>query len=242
MLTLQDIQHAHQLDYKFNIGDSEALAILNTHFPGIDLTKLLDDFNNLLGPHAEKPLDNDIIVKDPPAYFEIFYRSKNYWEEDKGLYLSRVFKYLTGKLIVEHKYLVLPKATRGQGLSKKVIAACLDQYITMDVKAVYVHAGLQDGGAVWAKLGFKALYKWEMEIILKEAENRLAETPSLVLAKALFDDYYSNEPNGISFPIEDWVNIPAMEPILKLDTNNWHGWIDLTNTDELHNFKLNVGR
>jgi hypothetical protein len=33
-----------------------------------------------------------------------------------------------------------------------------------------------------------------------------------------------------------------MEPILKMEENNWHGWIDLTNPQELLNFKINVGR
>jgi GNAT superfamily N-acetyltransferase len=242
MLTSHDLLHAHQLDYKFNIEDSRALIVLNTHFEGIALTKLLDDFSNLFDPFAERPLDNDIIIKDPPPYFEIFFRSENYWDEDKGLYLSRVFKRLSGKLIVEHKYLVLPKAARGMGIGKKVIAACLDQYLTMNVEAIYVHAGLADGGAVWAKLGFKALNKWEMESILKEAEVRLAGKPALNLVQAIFNEYYSNEPKGISLPIEDWVNIPAMISVLKLPANNWHGWIDLTNPNELFNFKSNVGR
>jgi hypothetical protein len=127
-------------------------------------------------------------------------------------------------------------------VKQKGYRGCLDQYCDECNGGLYEFAGLQDGGAAWAKLGFKALYKREMEIILKEAEKLLMGTPSFDLAKGFFDEYYANEPQGISFPIEDWVNIPAMAPVLKLPINNWHGWIDLTNPDELLNFKVNVGR
>jgi len=95
---------------------------------------------------------------------------------------------------------------------------------------------LEDGGAVWAKAGFKALYRAEMQNILDEASVLMAGTAELALAMAHFNAYYGAEPDGNAFPIEDWVNIPGMEPVLKLQTTNWHGWIDLTNTDDLRNF------
>lgn len=60
--------------------------------------------------------------------------------------------------------------------------------------------------------------------------------------KAIYDHYYLNNPNGKAFPIRNWANIDTMEHVLKLDTNNWHGWIDLTNPLELLNFKKYVYR
>jgi len=121
------------------------------------------------------------------------------------------------------------------------LAAFLEQYENMNAKEVRVWAGLEDGGAVWAKVGFKALYREEMQNILDEAGVLMAGTDALALAQAHFDAYYNAEPDGNAFPIEDWVNIPDIEPVLKQQTTNWHGWIDLTNADDLRNFKKYVG-
>ena len=112
----------------------------------------------------------------------------------------------------------------------------------MDVKEIHVHAGLKDGGLVWAKMWFKALYKYEMENILRSVEQLLGGAEEVKDIRAIFNAYYEKDINGRSFPIRNWANIEAIEPILKLDTNNWHGWIDLTNRQELLNFKKYVDR
>jgi len=55
-----------------------------------------------------------------------------------------------------------------------------------------------------------------------------------------YDLYYSAEPEGISFPIRDWADLDFMGDVLR--QVDWHGWIDLTNPDELLNFKKYVTR
>ena len=243
MTSEKDIEDAQRLGYHFDVPVNVATDQINRFFPGIELVILLERLENLLSAHTEVPTDKKIIINTiPSAYFQILYLSANYWNEDTGLTMSRYFEYEQDRLIVYHHYFVLPKSARGQGIGTKVQGAWLEQYMNMEVKEIHVHAGLKDGGLVWAKMGFKALYKHEMENILRSAEQLLSGTDELEAVKAIFDAYYEKDINGKSFPIRNWANIEAMKPILKLDTNNWHGWIDLTNPQELLNFKKYVGR
>jgi hypothetical protein len=119
----------------------------------------------------------------------------------------------------------------------------LEQYEKMGVKRIKVHAGLSDGGAVWAKVGFKATDKREMKRILQTARSRLGHLPKILkVVEDTFNDYYIKEPNGKAFPINKWTAIPAMDSVLKMGIHNWHGQIDLTNKQDLRNFKLYVGK
>lgn len=243
MLSEQDIEDAKKLGYTVDVPYYLAAKQINDHFPGLGLMTLLAGIEGILDAHTEKPASKRIVIDATPVpYFQILYLSKNYTDEDSGLTMSRYFEYKNGRLIVFHHYLVLPKIARGQGLGTKVMGLWFDQYVNMGVKEIRVHAGLKDGGAVWAKVGFKASEKHEMENILQSARTILAGTEELQAVEAIFNNYYQTEPDGKAFPIEDWANIDEMLPVLKLYTNNWHGRIDLTNQEELLNFKQYVGR
>ena len=243
MIKPEDIQLAQTLGYTFDAADTDSLVNdLNRHFPGLELDKLLNEFEELLAIYSTPPESKEIKYENTAEpQLRIRFLSANFDDEIEGLTLSRIFRYNKRKLIAEHEYLVLPEKARGQKIGKKVLSACLEQYLNMSVKEIHVHAGLKDGGAVWARVGFKALFGFEMKRILNSAKPRLT-TAQYNDAKAIFDLYYDTEPNGTSFPIEDWAHLDFMEDILKLDTNNWHGWIDLTNPTELLNFKNYVDR
>jgi hypothetical protein len=227
---------AIRLGYSFNHAATESVRLINQHFAGLKIVTIVKDLDRLLLPHISLPATKEITVTDPPPEMKIVFQALDPADKAKSLYVSRIFRYDGAKLIVDHEYLVLPKSSRGQGLGKKVLAAFLEQYQNMDVKEIRVWAGLEDGGAVWAKAGFKAFYRAEMQNILNAAAVSIGGGAGLALAQAQFDAYYGAEPSGNAFPIEDWVNIPGMEPVLKLQTTNWHGWIDLTNTEDLRNF------
>jgi hypothetical protein len=241
MLTENDIERTEQLGYIIDIGKKLAAELLNEHFPGIELTTLSTQVDNLLMAHAEKPVYKHLIIKETPEpYFEIVYRSANHHDPKKGLELIRSFYFKQEILTAKHAYFSLPEDARYKGIGTEILAVFFDQYINMGVGHVELLTGLKDGGAVWVRLGFNALYKHEMEEILNAAEEALPGTPQLQLAKAIFDSYYGKEPNGKSFPIRRWAELDEMDPILK--QHSWHGWIDLTNREELSNFKTNVGR
>ena len=232
----RDVGEAIDLGYSFNQATAESVRLINHYFAGFKIVTIAKDLDRLLLPHISRAATKEIRVSDPPPEMKILFHALDRVDKDKSLYVSRIFRYDGAKLIVDHEYLVLPKSSRGQGLGKRVLAAFLEQYQNMDVKEIRVWAGLADGGAVWAKAGFKAFYRDEMQNILDAATVSMGGSPELALAQAQFDAYYGAEPHGNAFPIEDWVNIPGMEPVLKLQTTNWHGWIDLTNTEDLRNF------
>lgn len=238
MIKPENIQLARALGYTLNAINTNDLANdLNRDFPGLQLDKLLNKFEELLAIYSTPPESKEIKYENTlEPLLRIRYLSANYDDEIEGLTLSRIFRYSQQKLIAEHEYLVLPEKARGQKIGKKVLSACLEQYLNMNVKEIHVHAGLKDGGAVWARVGFKAIFNFEMNRILTSAKQRLT-AEQYNDAKVLYDLYYDTEPHGASFPIEDWAHLDFMEDILKLDTNNWHGWIDLTNPQELLNFK-----
>ena len=75
-------------------------------------------------------------------------------------------------------------------------------------------------------------------MILNEAHNRLSPV-EYHLIELLFDDHYTNFPDA-PFNIEDWARLSFMEAILR--GSDWHGEIDLTNPQELNNFKMYVSR
>jgi len=241
MVTETDIEYVKTLDYIVDIPSTLAVQQLNAHFPGIDLAGLLKQVDELLGEHADKPVYKRLVIDaTPEPYFEIIYRSVNHSDPKNGLMLIRAFYYAEGALIAKHTYLSLPENARNQKIGTAILANFLDQYLNMGVQQIHLLTGLKDGGAVWAKMGFNALYRHEMEDILHAAEETFPGTAQLQLVKGIFDAYYKKEPNGRSFPIRRWADLEEMDQILK--QYGWHGWIDLTNREELRNFKENVGR
>ena len=241
MLAEKDLKEINQLGYIVDIPFSLAVSLFNEYFSGIDLLSLLKNVGQLLDEYANKPVYKRIeIYNSPEPFFEITYRSNDYNDLTHGLMLIRTFYIRDDLLIAKHTYFSLPEHARHQKIGTKILATFLDRYLNMGVKQIHLFAGLKDGGAVWAKTGFNALYKHEMADILHVAEETFPGTPLLQLIKGIFDSYYKKEPNGKSFPIHRWADIDEMDQILK--QCNWHGWIDLTNKEELRIFKANVGR
>jgi hypothetical protein len=241
MITKEDIEQIEESGYIVEVPSDWAAAQLNQYFPGIELKELLNKVDDLFEEHAKKPLYKSLIIDaTPKPSLEIVYRSINHTDPKNGLELNRQFYYLDDVLIAKHVYLSIPAHSRKQKIGTRVLGIFFDQYLKMGVQQIHLLTGLKDGGAVWAKMGFNALYKHEMEDIMNVAEQTMPQTPTLQLAKSIFDSYYKKEANGKSFPIRRWADLEEMEQILK--EYSWHGWIDLTNNEELRNFKENVGR
>jgi hypothetical protein len=78
-----------------------------------------------------------------------------------------------------------------------------------------------------------------MDAILVVAKREL-NSEQYQAVEAIFDLYYTTEPNGTAFPIKDWALLGFMDDILK--QVDWHGRIDLTNEKEIGKFKKYVDR
>jgi hypothetical protein len=237
----EEIEEVIKLGFKFNSSKTKTpVEFINTDFPGLRLLNFLKEIVTLLGPLTNAALHKHVQCHDgPPSTLGIRYYSNNYKDPKSGLLFSRTFIKEASELLVIHDYLVLPEVSRGKKIGKKVLAACLQQYLNMSVSKIRVHAGLEDGGYVWAKAGFKAVSKAEVTLILKKAKQQL-KTDEYQIVKAWYDDYYNNDPTGTAFNIEDWALLGYMQKILK--NSDWHGEIDLTNHEELTNFKHYVSR
>ena len=189
---------------------------VNTHFEGLELFNFFKLIDSLLKPHSAQPISKKLVLSDPPPKLELIYLSGDITDP---LFLKRTFEINKGILEVSHDYFILPTTARNHKIGKKVLSACLNQYEKLGVAKISVHAGLEDGGFVWAKVGFKAINKQEVDVILKSASSQLPAS-EYQIAKAWYDDHYNTFPNK-PFNIEDWAGLTFMIPILR--GSDWHG-------------------
>lgn len=213
-------------------------TMIANHFNGFEPLSFAKQIELLLGSLTTQKLERHLVLQTPPPVLQFFFYSEDYENDIFGLLFKRTFTQTPAGLCVAHDYLVLPEAARGKGIGKKNLAACLDQYRKMNIQKILIHAGLQDGGYVWARAGFKAVNRSEVDKILLEAKTKLSNE-EYDIVQAWYDDHYNNSPD-LAFNIEDWSRMRSMVPILR--GSDWHGEIDLTNPNELTNFTRYVSR
>lgn len=159
-------------------------------------------------------------------------------DENEALLFIRKFRN-TGEIVVSHEYCVIPLEYRGMGLIKPVFRESLQQYVNMHASRIEVHAGLADGGYAWAKHGFAAVNKKEVDAILRKAEMVLFDAQYKAV-KRIHEIYYGKKPNGADFPIELWAAMDFMKPVLR--GSHWHGALDLKSPAQFNNFRNYVFR
>jgi hypothetical protein len=79
--------------------------------------------------------------------------------EEESIQISRRFVFNpkrgeAGIKSVEHALFDISSGLQGQGLSKKLMVDSMSMYEKMGVDEIHLHAGLSQGGYVWAKYGF----------------------------------------------------------------------------------------
>ena len=208
------------------------------HFNGFEPLIFANKIEYLLARLTTQKLERHLLLQIQSPTLQILFFSEDYDNDIFGLLFKRTFTQTPNGLYVTHDYFVLPKAYRGSGIGKKVLAICLEQYLKMNIQKILIHAGLQDGGYVWARAGFKAINRSEVDQILSEAKIKLRRE-EYDIAQAWYCNHYNNFPD-LAFKIEDWARMDAMVPILR--GSDWHGEIDLTNPKELINFTRYVSR
>jgi len=224
----------------FSVQSSSAPAeqFINSHFPNFDLFPLLETVDTVLAALTKTTISREVILTDGPMpKMEILFYSSDYNDENIGLVMWRTFTVEIQGIIVDHDFFRIPRAARGKGVFKKILRAFFQQYVNIGAGKIRVHAALEDGGLAWAKLGFRAIDKAEVDEILRKAGAILAPA-QFNLVRLPYDRYYSQNPAGQAFPIIRWAEMSFMEPILK--QSNWHGVVDLTNPQEFSNFVVNA--
>ena len=81
----------------------------------------------------------------------------------------------------------------------------------MNAKKITVHAGLSGGGYTWARHGFVAVDRREVELILAKGKQQLT-SDQFAIAERIYMVYYSKNPDGRAFPMELWA---ALEPTVE---------------------------
>ncbi len=233
-----DIKTITSLGYQlFGIEKKHFKKFMNDYYPAFDLAKLLIEIEQLMAPQTVLPLTRMISVANEDLHLELY--NEHNGNEDIALIFDRLFYRTSGSIYVNHNYLVFPAPARKKGLSKKVLKASLQQYISTRVKIVYVTAGLSGGAYVWAKYGFVAINKSEMNNILVRAKTMLtSEQYSAV--QAVYNNYYRKHPAGDAFPIYQWADMNFMSNVLMDGKSQWDGRLDLENDKQLRRFEYYV--
>ena len=224
---------------KTNISPEQ---FINQEFHDIELFNFLESIDILFQPMLAKENEKKLTLDTPPPSLNICFSSSDNIHEDSELLFERTFIREKNVLKAKHDYLVIPKAYRNQGLSRVVMALCLRQYELMGVTKVQVHAGFENGGYAWARMGFRATDQRQVKKILDDARvNPKIGKEQYEAMKALYDAYYLDPNRDFrGFFIYEWsILICGREALMGSD---WIGEFDLSDPSELVNFKNYVKR
>lgn len=208
------------------------VAFMQKTLPGFDVLGWLRAVESIAITDSAMRIHRKIMVDKSRLQVRIY---NDYSGEADALIIDRIFSRDKNGLTIYHEYLVLPEKERNKGLARKILKISLSHYLTMQADRVSVIAGLSRGAYVWARHGFNAVRRADMERILKKARAKLP-VESYAVVEAIYDHYYDAEPAGTEFPIRQWAALPFMKDVLMDPTCSWEGVLDLTNKEQLRKF------
>jgi hypothetical protein len=228
-----DIEKILELGYEINSeADITLDTFMNKYFPNFNLLLLLRVVENQLTKTTKKQINRRISYNQERGTLKIEYGNESWGGKDE-LYFERKFKRSEDKIDIWHEYCILPVAYQGKRLIQPIFQESIQQYINMNANSIFVFAALNDGGYTWARHGFVAEQKEEVDIILADSKAKLT-TLDFAKIKKIYDEYYNTEPDGKSFPIDLWASFDFMKQILR--GKSWHGRLDLKDYEQLETF------
>jgi hypothetical protein len=234
-----DVKALEDIGYALASVDGSTLDVfINDLFPNFDILSLLREVEKNFTPATTRKINRNITFDYAKKEFLIDYNNAAGFE-DIALFFVREFSKKRGMITVEHHLCILPKAARGKGLIKPVFQESLNQYLNCGMSRILVHAALSGGGYTWAKHGFRAVNKGEVDLILIAAHGSLSVADFAVCEK-VYKGYYTKNPNGRAFPMHLWAALDFMKPILM--GSNWHGELNLKRAGHLKKFREYVYR
>jgi hypothetical protein len=235
IVTEEEIIEVKDLGFNISFGKFPFVDFLKESFQGLHLIDYLKGINDLLTPLTTARIEKEVVYfESPPPTLVIQVYSEDEANDQTGLAFSQGIVKREDEMVAELDFLRIPILARHQGVAKQLLNICLQQYIFLGVDKIVLEAALTNGGLFWAKAFFTARNPKEVEIILADAEERLAPE-KFKFVKRVYDNYYNQHPNGTDFPMVKWSEIAGMEEILK--GSRWHGELDLNNSEVLSNFK-----
>jgi len=237
---IPDRQHIEALGYVVEgIPPDQSLeSFMPVLFPNFDLAGLLEKVDEIFTPTTSLPVKRRIRYNLNTESLHFIFQNAAENEDDAAVF-DRVVLRQGGEIIVKHLYCLVPLPYQGKGLIKPIFQASLQQYVNMGVRKIMVHAGLGGGGYTWARHGFVAIDKADVEVILEAARKKLFPNEILPIER-VFSKYYQDHPAGTNFPMIAWALLPGMKEILR--GSDWRGELDLHNPEQFRNFSNYVFR
>jgi len=224
-----DIAHVKSIGFSIeNHTATQPHDFLNTHFANFDIAGFLSEINELLIPLCTSGINKSVELENPPPGLWLIF----FTEKEDVVFVRRFF-YENDILCVSHEYFVLPLRSRGQGLARRIFRPSLQQYVNIGVGKIIVYAALETGGYTWARNGFTADKRAEMEVILANAKNQLSDFQYNSVLR-IYNNYYSAQPDGKAFQIIKWAEMRFMKNVLLGSV--WHGTMDLSDSEQFSNF------
>ena len=157
--------------------------------------------------------------------------------DNEPLLLARRLRNRDGELRAYHELLGLPTRLQRLNISRAINNALLTLYKKLSVSTIELNAGLDAGGYVWAKAGFSATERADVDKTLLTATENSIVDPSVIKAlKGEVERHYSKSPdNPDPFPIWRWANRALLKDMLL--ASSWHGVLNLLNKQELSRFE-----
>jgi hypothetical protein len=238
-VTVADVGKLKKIGYViYGHGNKSLEDFLNEVFPNFNILSLVEVVEKSFNSTTTATIERSIEFNGTSKKLVLNYNN-DADNIDDALVFVRQFSKISRSIVIEHKYCIIPKGFRGQGLIKPVFQESLQQYINCDARKIIVHAALSDGGYTWAKYGFRAIDREEMTVILHKARTVL-DTKEFRDCEKIFYGYYTKNPTGKSFPINLWAAFDFMKPVLRESV--WHGELDLKNELHLNKFREYVYR
>lgn len=236
--TENDIEELKRIGYNITETGKSFVDFICENFANFNLLALLKVVENQFANTTNKKIHRKIIINKIKKTLRVEFMNEGSNEDDAVLFI-REFVNENGDIYVVHECCVIPKESRNNGLIKPVFQESLRQYVNIGAKKIFVYAGLSRGGYAWAKHGFVATNKGQVDVILEKAKANLHLSDFEIVTK-IYERYYAEFPSGEKFPIEEWAAMDCMKDILM--GSKWHGELDLKDEEQFRNFKNYVSR
>lgn len=160
---------------------------------------------------------------------------KTVFGKKEELLLQRRINNQDGHLIAHHDWLGLPVILQRKNISRIINGALYILYRAVEVRTIETYAGLDVGGYAWAKAGFAAVDRDEIEDVLNRAKRLSLQPPAVIDALSRqVDRHYAQNPNQ-PFPIWEWGSTISLKEMLM--GSLWHGELNLYNQQQVARFE-----
>lgn len=167
---------------------------------------------------------------------ELSFSGRN--EEGEPFAIMRRFYNGFNGIEVEHSFFDLPSEIQGKGISKRIFKELFTQYEKMGVSKVTVHANIDVGPYCWARYGFAAESKIEIESIVRSSYRTGKITESQYQqAMSILDCY--KEQSG--FPVRKLAELDFGRDLLIGEGKEWFGYIDMHDIKSVKYTKRYIG-